>query len=216
MRINPPSKNVKGLEEGMLRTTMTHLEEGDVILVMTATADPLDYVKAAPTVAPKRAFWATVMSVAMSGIAVVTETGGQIIITDCAPQTAVTIRDRELSNVKVEDVPSVTITASVPGCPTCVMPLTDGHACPDFMLAARGEFLAEGLPMRGDAEAAVMGVDFSGTDFTLIAEAQAILDGIIANANTQHRTFCTWSTRGKVKRSRANRPRKAMLGSVSV
>lgn len=110
--VNPPSKTVKGLAEGTLRTTMTHLIVGDIILVMTATADPLDVVKAAPTVAPKRAFWVTVATVAMSGISVVTETGGRIIITDCAPQVAVTIKDRTLATAEVTPTATVVIQGS--------------------------------------------------------------------------------------------------------
>lgn len=162
MKTNPPSKAVKGLPEGTLRTTMTHLEIGDVILVMTATADPHDFVKAAPTVAPKRAFWATVNVIGTSGIVVVAEDGDRIIITDCAPQTAVTIRDREVAE-PVADDEMVTVTVNltpvnadgteqatmfvpvngtmVPGCTECVMPVLPGvqHACPPFVLAARAE-----------------------------------------------------------------------------
>lgn len=232
MKLNPPSTAVKGLPEGTLRTRMTHLEVGDVILVMTATADPHDFVKAAPTVAPKRAFWATVNVIGTSGIVVVAEDGDRIIITDCAPQTAVTIRDREAAvaaalesarrtgqkllaaaeeaapDVEFDviwDAPGVAAqTATVPGCPDCVMPMMPGavHTCSPFMLAARTERPAE--------------VDFSNTDFALIADTQVILDRLVAaHASGKRKSFSLWSTRGKVKRSKANRPRKAMLGSVA-
>lgn len=95
MRVNPPSKIVKGLAEGTLRTTMTHLEKGDVVLVMESSATSINDFRPAPPVAPKRAEWGTVTDVSMNWVTVRLSNGVRHPL-DYSPQTAVTIRDREI------------------------------------------------------------------------------------------------------------------------
>lgn len=92
-KTNPPAKTVQGLAGGTLRTTMTHVEIGDRVLVMTGAGDLADQWFPAPAKAPKRAVWGTVTSEANN---IVVDLGMNItVILAYAPQTAITIKDRE-------------------------------------------------------------------------------------------------------------------------
>lgn len=93
-KTNPPAKKVQGLPDGTLRTTMTHLMEGDRVLVQTQTADPQSWWVPAPAKPTKRALWATVVGHQSVGMVVTLETGERIVL-DYTGHTAITIKDRE-------------------------------------------------------------------------------------------------------------------------
>lgn len=103
---NPPSKSVKLNTPDALRTTMTHVIVGDMVLVMTATADPEGYWVPAPGVAPKRAIWARVVDTARDIRVALPDSEATLAYTG---NTAITIKDRSLAVAEVPITSTITV-----------------------------------------------------------------------------------------------------------
>lgn len=129
-KTNPPAKKVQGLPEGTLRTTMTHLVEGDQVLVQTQTADPQSWWVPAPAKPTKRALWCTVVKVNVSTILVEVNDApvrDQIIL-DYVAHTAVTIKDREAGRSGIDTLRELlTLDPPVAAGPTVTITGTHVH-----------------------------------------------------------------------------------------